>query len=85
MYNNALPATGAGVTVAGSGAAALAFTGASFLWYTLAAFALLAAGTAVLRILPKGGSGKWAVNTQGVSGGLSDPRSVSLQSREGTS
>jgi hypothetical protein len=44
MYNNVLPASGAGV---------LAFTGSSSLWYGLAAFALLAAGTAILRILPK--------------------------------
>ena len=84
MYNNALPATGAGVTVAGTGAAALAFTGASFLWYTLAAFALLAAGTALLRILPRGGTSKWAASTPGVSSGLSGSRSVSLKSREGT-
>lgn len=84
MYNNALPATGAGVTVAGTGATALAFTGANFLWYTLAAFALLAAGTALLRILPKEGSKKWTISGQGASDGLSDPRSVSLQSRQGT-
>jgi hypothetical protein len=44
MYNNVLPASGAGV---------LAFTGSSSLWYGLAAFALLAAGTAILRILPR--------------------------------
>jgi hypothetical protein len=44
MYNNVLPASGAGV---------LALTGSSSLWYGLAAFALLAAGTAILRILPK--------------------------------
>jgi hypothetical protein len=72
MYNNVLPATGAGVTAAGSGAAALAFTGASFLWYTLAAFALLAAGAAVLRIIPKEGSKKWAVIDQDVSNGGPD-------------
>ena len=72
MYNNVLPATGAGVTVAGTGAAALAFTGASFLWYTLAAFALLAAGTAVLRIIPKEGSKTWAVTGQAISNGRHD-------------
>lgn len=59
MYSNVLPATGAGVTVTGTGATALAFTGANYLWYTLAAFALLAAGTAILRIIPKGGSKSW--------------------------
>lgn len=84
MYNNALPATAAGVTAAGSGAAALAFTGASFLWYTLAAFALLAAGTAVLRIIPKQGSKKWAVAGQGASDFAPETASVRLQSREST-
>jgi hypothetical protein len=72
MYNNVLPATGAAVTAAGSGAAALAFTGASFLWYTLAAFALLAAGTAVLRIVPKQGPKTWAVTGQDASAGRHD-------------
>ena len=59
MYNNVLPATGAGVTVLGASAAqgtgALAFTGANALWYGLAAFALVAVGTALLRIIPKKG------------------------------
>jgi len=44
MYNTIIPASSAGV---------LAFTGSSSLWYGLAAFALLAAGTAILRILPR--------------------------------
>jgi hypothetical protein len=53
MYNNILPASGAGVMVAGTGAGALALTGANDLWYGLAAFALIAAGSAILRIIPK--------------------------------
>lgn len=44
MYNTIIPASSAGV---------LTFTGSSSLWYDLAAFALLAAGTAILRILPR--------------------------------
>lgn len=55
MYNNVLPASGAGVVVAGTGAGALAFTGANSLWLGLAAFALIAAGSAVLRVIPKRG------------------------------
>lgn len=49
MYNNPSgPAAGA----AGSGAA-LAATGASFMWFALAGFALLAVGMALYRIVPK--------------------------------
>lgn len=44
MYNSVLPASGAGT---------LAFTGTNSLWYGLAAFALLAVGTAILRIIPR--------------------------------
>ena len=54
MYNSVLPASGAGV-VAGAGAGALAFTGSNSLWLALSAFALIAAGTAILRVIPKKG------------------------------
>lgn len=48
MYNNpAVPAT-AGST--------LAFTGSNSVWLALGAFALIAAGMAIIRILPKPGS-----------------------------
>lgn len=48
MYNNvATPA------MAGSGAGLLATTGSWAFWYFLAAFALLAAGAALLRIVPR--------------------------------
>lgn len=54
MYNSILPASGAGV-VAGASAGALAFTGSDSLWLGLSAFALIAAGTAILRVIPKKG------------------------------
>ncbi|WP_207454625.1 hypothetical protein [Desertivibrio insolitus] len=44
MYNNVIPSTGAGV---------LAATGFDSIWLGLAAFALIAAGTAIMRIVPK--------------------------------
>jgi len=48
MYNNvAAPA------MAGSGAGMLATTGTIAFWYFLAAFALIAAGTALWRIVPR--------------------------------
>lgn len=53
MYNTALSASGAGVMAAGAGPETLAFTGANSLWLALAAFAMVAAGSAVLRIMPK--------------------------------
>lgn len=49
MYGNATfatPALAAGAT--------LPFTGFSLVWYVLAAFALLAAGLAILRVIPRG-------------------------------
>jgi hypothetical protein len=48
MYNNV--ATSAG---AGTGAGMLAMTGSNSLWLALAAFALIAAGTAIMRIVPR--------------------------------
>lgn len=47
MYQKIGAASVAGVT------GGLAFTGVNVLWLLLAGFALLAAGTAMLRILPK--------------------------------
>lgn len=55
MYNSLLPASGAGILVAGTGTETLALTGVSSLWLGLAAFALIAAGSAILRIIPKKG------------------------------
>lgn len=43
MYNDTLAATGAGML----------FAGTNGLWWLLAAFALIAAGSALLRIVPK--------------------------------
>ncbi|WP_181373551.1 MULTISPECIES: hypothetical protein [Microbacterium] len=48
MYNNIASSTGAG-----AGAGMLAMTGTNSLWLALAAFALIAAGTAVMRIVPR--------------------------------
>lgn len=48
MYNHITSSTGAGV-----GAGVLASTGFNSLWLGLAAFALVAAGTAVMRIVPR--------------------------------
>lgn len=48
MYNDAISSTGAG-----AGAGVLAATGFDSLWLGLAAFALIAAGTAVMRIVPR--------------------------------
>jgi hypothetical protein len=48
MYNHISSSAGAGL-----GAGALASTGFNSLWLGLAAFALVAAGTAVMRIVPK--------------------------------
>ncbi|MGV9300268.1 hypothetical protein [Amycolatopsis sp. NPDC003676] len=47
MYQKIGAASAAGVT------GGLAFTGVNTLWLLLAGFALLAAGTALLRILPR--------------------------------
>ncbi|MBB1157158.1 MULTISPECIES: hypothetical protein [Amycolatopsis] len=47
MYQKIGAASAAGVT------GGLAFTGVNVLWLLLAGFALLAAGTAMLRILPR--------------------------------
>lgn len=47
MYQKAAAGLGAG------GAAVLPFTGGNVLFLVLAAFALLAAGTAILRVIPK--------------------------------
>jgi len=47
MYN------GSPLIAAGIGAGALAVTGLSAIWLFLAAFALLAAGAALLRTLPR--------------------------------
>jgi hypothetical protein len=49
MYN---PTTGVAATAAGTGGA-LAFTGFNATFAVLAAFALLAAGLAILRIVPR--------------------------------
>lgn len=52
MYNNIIPAGGAGI---------LAYTGINSLWYCLAAFALIATGIAIMRIIPrKEGTSPWA-------------------------
>lgn len=48
MYNNISSSAGAG-----TGAGVLAATGADSLWLGLAAFALVAAGTAIMRIVPR--------------------------------
>ncbi|AZC13705.1 MULTISPECIES: hypothetical protein [unclassified Microbacterium] len=48
MYNDAVSSMGAG-----AGAGALAATGFDSLWLGLAAFALIAAGMAVMRIVPR--------------------------------
>lgn len=43
-----------GLAAGAAGAAVLAATGpAAWVWYTLAAFALIAAGSALLRIIPR--------------------------------
>lgn len=47
MYSNPTPVVAAGA------AGALAYTGANVLWAVLAAFALLAAGIAMARIVPR--------------------------------
>jgi len=47
MYNNPSPVLAAGT------AGALAFTGANVVWLVLAAFAMLAVGTAMARIVPR--------------------------------
>jgi hypothetical protein len=47
MYNNPTPVVAAGT------AGALAYTGANVVWFALAAFALIAAGTALTRIMPR--------------------------------
>lgn len=47
MYQKIGATSAAGVT------GGLAFTGVNVLWVLLAGFALLAAGTALLRVLPK--------------------------------
>jgi len=54
MYNNA-SILGTSATVGGTGAAGLGMTGApaNLLWLFLAAFALLALGLAVLRLVPR--------------------------------
>lgn len=48
MYNNIASSAGAG-----TGAGMLAVTGTNSLWLGLAAFALIAAGTALMRIVPR--------------------------------
>lgn len=53
MYNN-ISAPMASSATAGAGVSGvLATTGADVFWYALAGFALLAAGMAVLRIIPR--------------------------------
>ena len=47
MYNNPSAAGAAGI-----GAATLPYTGIDAIWLTLAGFALVAAGSAILRMLP---------------------------------
>jgi hypothetical protein len=47
MYNHA------GAVGAAAGASALPFTGFNAIWFVLAAFALVSAGTAILRIVPR--------------------------------
>ena len=51
MYDNPNAAMAAGTL--GSGAAVLPYTGIDAIWLLLASFALLAAGSALLRIAPK--------------------------------
>ncbi|WP_338696459.1 hypothetical protein V2W30_13615 [Streptomyces sp. Q6] len=51
MYDNVSSAAAAG-TVASGGT--LAATGAQVMWLFLAAFALIAVGTAIARIVPRG-------------------------------
>ncbi len=48
MYDKGIAGVGAG-----GGVGALAYTGVDLVWLLLAAFALLAAGMAILRILPR--------------------------------
>jgi len=48
MYNGA-----AGVGAVGAGTAGLAATGVNVVWLVLAAFALLGAGIALLRLVPR--------------------------------
>jgi hypothetical protein len=48
MYNNASAPAAAGV-----GAGTLAMTGADAFWLALAAFALIAVGAALMRIVPR--------------------------------
>ncbi|WP_175548710.1 hypothetical protein [Mangrovactinospora gilvigrisea] len=50
MYNNITSGAGAGAAASGG---ALAATGASVFWWILAAFALVAVGTAIARIVPR--------------------------------
>ncbi len=50
MYNNVSSAAGTGAAASGG---ALALTGASVLWLLLGAFALIAVGTAIARIVPR--------------------------------
>ena len=47
MYNHS------GVLGAGAATGSLAFTGFNAIWLVLASFALMTAGTALLRIIPK--------------------------------
>jgi len=47
MYSNPTP-----VVAAGS-AGTLAFTGSNMIWFVLAGFALIAAGTALARVIPR--------------------------------
>ncbi|SBT55004.1 hypothetical protein GA0070621_5836 [Micromonospora narathiwatensis] len=49
MYNNVTAPAAAGAATSGS----LALTGASTLWIVLAGFAMVAAGSALMRIVPK--------------------------------
>ncbi|MFC1403242.1 MULTISPECIES: hypothetical protein [Streptacidiphilus] len=49
MYNK----VASGVGASSAGGATLATTGTNLMWLFLAAFALLAVGTAVLRIVPR--------------------------------
>ncbi len=51
MYNNVTSAAATGTAASGG---ALAATGASVLWLVLGAFALVAVGTAIARIVPRG-------------------------------
>ena len=48
MYNNV-----AGSAVAAGSVGTLAFTGANAVWFALAGFALIAAGTALARMVPR--------------------------------